>query len=912
MQVKKLILSGLVSGAFLPVLATDWYYVGGSNDWWNAASYSTTTSPSGNTTMPGAGDLIVTRTGQKLYMDDTTVAFWNTVIGFNMGETGATLHLNLTTNATVTGCFGDIGGHNYHGNWLVKTGAGLLTFDATSSSDPNKGIYGSGTSKNCYRYDASYDVREGGIDCGTRRSDIYRSYLGSIKIAEGAVFYSESDTDGQFWYEGTLSGGGTFTNRNTGASATVYINGPADVPPTEFSGVIAGKMSIIIEHSTYLTGTHNTSSFMPAGYTQSDTGSRGVIGVKTYAGSYANCAFSTKTGAGAILFLNDEDETVKAGLTIWNSPAVFDAGTRGGITWSPSNWWGLENSQPKQQRVIFQGSNTVSSVWNGPICNNNGYPSFFVTKRGTGTWRFDNETKGSLQNTSITGLRGVFAVDEGTLEAVSLAEAGQRCSLGYADQLYEDKCDAVANLQTVPYAIRLGSPTTGEGTLSYVGTAAKEITTRPIAVQGKGRLKAPNAPYLNWSGVMGLESGVENVMTFESAAGQTNTVQSISGPLTVVKAGPGSLAVKGDRIAVSGGWVVKEGTATFANMQGQPYSWYKLIVKETAGSSPLDLYKDLVITKGNNWTGNYNRRFQMDEFGLYDADGNRLNAYQKGWAGNEVTSDWTVENLQPGQIAAENPTQVLPFSNGFDGWAWYAAAAATYFGGTYKYRAASYHWKDGNTCIEYAKPETWISVVQRLKDEDLGKTVSFDLCSETMAKWTPTAVEVQGSADGIYWDTLFTTNDYACAETGRHWMSGSVNITSENPDTRAHPKFALPRTTTAHAYTFAAPTFIEVEKGATLKLKGAAVAVDKLVANTNGVGTVEGPFAFAATGTVDIPDLPNARYVEIPAGTFVGCTGIENLGNWTLTSNGQPVRRTLEYKDGKFVITKFGLSIIVR
>ena len=41
---------------------TIYYYVGASNDWWNAASYSTTTSASDNKTMPGSQDSVIVRT----------------------------------------------------------------------------------------------------------------------------------------------------------------------------------------------------------------------------------------------------------------------------------------------------------------------------------------------------------------------------------------------------------------------------------------------------------------------------------------------------------------------------------------------------------------------------------------------------------------------------------------------------------------------------------------------------------------------------------------------------------------------------------------------------------------------------------------------------------------------------------
>lgn len=214
--------------------------------------------------------------------------------------------------------------------------------------------------------------------------------------------------------------------------------------------------------------------------------------------------------------------------------------------------------------------------------------------------------------------------------------------------------------------------------------------------------------------------------------------------------------------------------------------------------------------------------------------------------------------------------------------------------------------------MQLDKPETWLSLVQRLKSEDVGKPTQLDIHFLTWQSYQPTALEVLGSADGQHWDSLFETNNIEVTSGMYMWLSNGASTDGNRPDSIAHPKFALPRTTQKPIFDFAVPSSISVADGATLKLEGSAVPVSKLVVGAAGGGTVEGPFAFAATGTVDVPDLPNAQNVEIPAGTFVGCTGVENLGNWTLTSNGQPVRRTLAYRDGKFIITKFGMSIIVR
>lgn len=914
MQMKKLVILGLFASALLPSVAAtkEYYFVGASNDWWNAASYSLTQSASDNTTMPGAQDRIVTKKGQKLYMDDTTVAFLNTVGGINMGTSGASLYLNLTTNAILTCCIGDIGAHSYYGNWLIKDGAGVLSFDGENGTMPTSGIYGSGTSKNSYRYCLSFDVRGGGVRLEPKRSDVYRYYIGGIKLAQDTTFYNVNGTGLQVFVVGTLSGAGTFTTENTGNAYDVYISDVSGggLPAGEFSGTLSGKMNVRIKQSTYLIGTDNSgvSALTGLGYSE-DNDNIGVIGVRTWAGSFGSKGIHTQQGGWCLRFLNEEDEVVKAAFAIKSSPLAIDAGARGGIWFQPNNWWGWENSANVQQRLIFTGSNTIANVVNGPIENRPNYPSFFVTKRGTGIWRFDNENI-TNSNTSIAGLRGVFAVDEGTLEAVSLAEAGQRCSLGYADQLFEDKSAATNTLATVPYAIRLGSPTTGEGTLSYIGTAAKGITTRPIAVQGKGRLKAPNAPYLNWTGISGLDSGVENVITFECAAGQTNTVTELSGALSIVKDGEGDLVLNGN-VAITGDIVAKQGKVTLINANNAPYEWFKVTVKETAAASTNPMYDSLVITTGTSWNGRYSRRFEIDEFGLYDANGNRVNAYQSDWAGTENTPDWTVETLQPGQIAGAPTGDVTPFADAYTGWAWYATDKTCFTAS--KRRAATYHWKDGSKYAQYDKSDTWISLVQRLKSEDVGKVTSLDICIPSTERWMPTAMEVLGSADGRHWDSLFATNNIEVSSSTRTWLSGGAvgEQSLSTPENVSHPKFTLPRTTQNSSYGSPSLRSVSVADGATLKYVGVTpLTVSNLVVSASGAGTLDGAFEFAANGTLELPDLPDEPTVTLP-GTYEGCTGFSNIGNWSLTSGGKAVRRSVSVVDGKIVITKYGMQIII-
>jgi hypothetical protein len=431
-------------------------------------------------------------------------------------------------------------------------------------------------------------------------------------------------------------------------------------------------------------------------------------------------------------------------------------------------------------------------------------------------------------------------------------------------------------------------------------------------VQGKGRLKAPNAPYLNWSGIIGLDSGVENVMTFECGADQINTVSDISGNLSIVKDGPGELRIE-DNIAFSGGLSVKQGLATLVNFNNAPYEYFKLTIKETAASSSNPIYDSYTITQNTTWTGKTSRRFNVGEFGLYDADGKRVNDYQKAWdVGDSI--DWTFETLQPGQIAPYPTEGVSVYNNGYNSYAWFAVDDRLAYPSS-KYRLAEYHWTAGTGYMQIDNPETHISLVQRLEHEDVGKVAMVDVHFMTLDRSQPTALEVFGSADGEHWDSLFTTNNIEITSSYPKYMwlsdATATSAGAARPESVNHAKFPLPRTTQKPIFDFAAPSSVSVASGATLKLVGSPVEVNKLVVSVSGAGTLEGAFNFAESGTLEIPDLPEDDNAVLP-GSYIGCSGFANIANWTVTKGGKLMRRTLSVVDGKIVVSTKGLRVIVK
>lgn len=102
--------------------AANFYWVGASNDWWNAASYSSVKGGTGGTQMPGADDRIVLSANQRVYVDDSTISFFSTVKEVQFAGTNIVADFCISGDADLGCYFGSlrIGGET--GSVLVKRG----------------------------------------------------------------------------------------------------------------------------------------------------------------------------------------------------------------------------------------------------------------------------------------------------------------------------------------------------------------------------------------------------------------------------------------------------------------------------------------------------------------------------------------------------------------------------------------------------------------------------------------------------------------------------------------------------------------------------------------------------------------------------------------------------------------------
>lgn len=865
--------------------AANFYWVGASNDWWNAASYSSVKDGTGGTQMPGADDRVVLSANQRVYADDSTIAFFSTIKEVEIAGTNIVANFNITTNADLGCYFSSMALSVPADAFFVKMGPGRLTF--AKRGDPD--LHRVNGKIDTYHYTMNIDLCEGELALEPCINDSYRHRYGNVTVREGCTLYGVEG--GITWLE-SLAGAGIVTN-SVQTDSKLYVVG-ARGEPTVFYGVLGGFNYFIPQGNTWYAGTNNTigNIIRPAGYTGASN--VGITGFLTFAGpssSPSSLGIGNIDGrySARLLYLGTTGETIERNITFWNTataPFVLDAGAYGGLEFTGT--FTATGDVGAQQRLVLAGSNTVPCVMRSKFVRNASFGAsgslFHITKQGSGTWRFVEPDD--------TELSGVIGVEEGVLEFDTLREAGLKSALGSATELYADQCLAVTNgLTAVPYAHFLGGDGT-TGTLRYLGDVPRTIKRRPVALKGDGRIEAPFAPALNWIGVTSLGDGVKT-LTVDCKEWQTNRYANITGNVSVRKSGAGDLVLSGDLsfngdIISSGG-----GTLTVRDITGSRYEYYKLTLKETVYTSHD--FPEYTVSFQNNSAGANTRTVVLNEFGLYDSSKTRLNFWESDAAADNVSM------LDKGQIALEsNDSFSIP----------------TKISGNTTYYFEPWRLLD-NQCssgLRFAAfrndkkvpvrddPNSWVSVVCRMRDNsnaaeyfDLNFSSGFtNINNRTIFGQSPTAFSVYASADGLNYEELYSTNscitaafpidDYAWLSDGR---SAWVEKGSTKPESTDHVKIPLPYSSVQTSYNVLGNVrSISADGNSTLRYEGeGSLKVSGLTADVSGVGTIEG-FSLSANGTLYLTGVSGeSTVVDIPA----NLSGVENLSNaksWELSING--------------------------
>lgn len=890
----------MANAAHAETTYTDWYYVGDGSSW-NGAYYSRTPDGTGENVSWGATDRIVLTANRFVTITDSTIDFFAQVGGgVRIGGTNVTVEVTLTSDKDFGTYIGSFERNAQENSVLVKKGGGTLTFTKAEPGD-----YKIGT-QDIYAYMINFDVQCGVVQLAPSfGSGGLRHNHGAVTVAEGCEVRSGIG-DGAVTVFRTLSGAGTV--RGTASNSELRIT-ETRATPTTFSGYLTGFSSVCPVGHTYFTGlTNDFPSLQPFNYNGEPT--QGVIGFATFAGANgtvsslgttATYGVDLRNGPSCLRYLGSTGETITRLFAFMGvnssaaAPVTLDAGEHGGLVVESM----FNNTVKVQQRMAFTGDKSaapsVIKGWFNRIQSDAGNnASFHILKKGGATWR-------KMENAADM-LSGGVDVEEGAFEYESVRDIGFKSALGTGTDLYEAKAGSPDTLAKREAAHVLGGMG-DEAIFTYLGTYPRTITTRPIGLVGNARIKAPNTAAFRWQGISGVSSG-EKTLTVETVAGQTNTLTGVtdgSGKVSVAHEGAGELVLTGSN-GFTGDLTAMSGTLTVRNVNGKPYSWYKLTVRETVANSSLPEYQT-----NPDWK-TYGH-MAIDEWALYDANGARQNSW--GSSVLDLTTE-SPELLAPGHIACVND----------DLMSYYYAKGGTSFSRSCVGNLVNNGHSSGNvfqgamkdTGPDLNDPNSWVTTVLRLKPNTATVTGADLRLVQTIngGKYfgaTPTAFSMYGSSDGMVWEEIASTNDMVNLPTDYYlWAAAQKYETRAASD----PVIPLSRTAMKSDYAnCAAVRSVSAAPGATVRCEGAAITVKGLRLDASGAGTIDG-FALADEGEIIVENAADpSKELKISA-TFANMSDLAKLSGWTVKVNGVDKKRTVAVTPTGIKISPLGLAIIMR
>lgn len=666
---------------------------------------------------------------------------------------------------------------------------------------------------------------------------------------------------------GGLAGDGALLRRPSAAAGyqQVIFIGASDGRAFDFSGDVSPTIAFTTSAGSstkcnqHLLGNASAS-------TQDLRFQDGVLGITKFGSASNPGSFGSGTAymqckglasAPTFLYLGSTGETTARKFCFTSNPLgemTFDAGAFGGL--SLTGEFGLDTtSDDSMMRMALTGSNIVNACRLEATFNEPDNAAVYMTKRGSGIWRFP------ATSASKAKYKGVFAVEAGTLEYESLAEAGSWCSLGYATVLHECYSGARDDTRAVPYAYLLGSGGAASdpdlATFSYVGSSDVDVTSRPIALKGAARVKNATAQRFALSGVTSAQTGRNDLVL--DGTGYDNVIFNVTngiGSVGLVKEGMGMWTLDG-QIDVTGGVTVKEGMLNLRPADTSRMTWFRFTVRKNCSNETQTV---------------------LCHLGLFDAQHNDL---ALGITYNADANGRVHACLRPGQAAFES-ADCAGGQNGMK----------NDMDNLFKPYERDYtaRWSRGNVAPDPNRPTTWPSLVIRLPENVTAPVVAYDMITgwydgaDKPFKWTPTDWTMEGSVDGVTWAPLPLDEKagWTRARNGdNYWLSDATVCTGVSSG------FAIGTTTGSGIRTLAIGA-LAVAPGATLAVAGAASVSEWDLAS--GAGTVTG-VSFAETGTLKVAIPASARQLYAVPCALQDCTGLVNLKRWTLLVNGEPTTK---------------------
>ena len=884
----------MLLGLILPltaVLADVHTWVGGSHSgggWNNPLNWK---NASGQNECPGKDDValfnewsltvVANDSDAELVSTLAEVQFLNRSYIYNRGPT---VIFDFEENHRV-GCA-------IHGNGgkFIKRGGGTLYLENVDPSFSS----GYGINGNLIPSPGGMLVEEGIVWFPQDSSLVFGSASAGIEVARGATVYLPNGANTMINW---LKGDGTVTIDSEVERNLQVGMASESAPACEFAGRLTGKFSVNSYAGLSLSGTESDISKLqilrraPGDHMNNGYVAMSRLGCK-------NEVSSIGTGPLYLLYCSSfrylgDGETSDKNIyydtrTLTGSPdaIIFDGGPNGGLnlTGSISSY----GSKPSMMTLILDGSNsvacTVSGGFSASFATGDAVYTPYILKRGSGVWRFaDNANRTHA---------GVYEVREGTLQFDTIAEAGEMCSLGFATNLSENYQGAYDSRRKVPYAYRLGSPDSTNAVFEYTGSVPGICATRPAVLSGDAHIRASGAKGapLDFSGVSALSEG-PFTLVLDGANGEANILRDVTdgaGEVSLVKDGPGSWTL-GGRQSFSGSLTVKQGTLTVAGPR--PFTYFRATFNDGYGS-PYTSY--------------------ITEVGLYDASGVRRNldlAFELP-AGKEWKDSWMPNNVAPllteGAISYDGGGNLAYYLYGPDDYALEklidGTSAATQFS-----RSLS--------------PSSPLIVSMRLPD-DVPEIVYFDFVQNSgnylsKGHQTPSAFVLEGSADGLTWTTLLSTNNLEHVSGDKWRFSVSGQKLAEYPgdrDVAAGEALAF----SVRAVESGSPMLenvgtVSVSSGATLRTTGViSPVISRLkIDAAEGIGNISG-FTFADEVEVDVVGIPRKCLEMSLPFDFSSCSGFSET-EWKFTADGMADTHIMKVVGGKLKIyRRTGTKIVVR
>ena len=845
--------------------------------------------------LPVPGDKVtVPATAPHLHVRNGDAALASQVNFYTSGA-DARVYWDVTTNSVLGGTLSGTG------EFVKMGGNSVLQFE---NEQPNA-------------YRAHYTVGEGTLKLTSFVGKTAPSYYqpGYCTVSNNATLVlANGDKDVPQYFD-WIKSYGMVTNENPSVLMTLWSY-YTDKVPTLIAGPLGGKLHLLVSSGEFLIASTNntfvestTTKLYPRSYSATDQVVIGIgkFGMRGQPGSSVGSIgeFSYEVGSAALdpviyRYLGKGETTDKtfvvnigSGYANRNHYFGIDGGPYGGAIFT-GNWQSVDTKIFKIIRLT--GTNQVpcqySGTMSGVVSDGNIHYAPHILKDGIGIWRF-NEVL-SRSGAYLLGLTGAFSIEEGTLQFDTLGEVGEPCALGTAGDLYDKYVGAYDASKKVDWAYSFGTTNASgmaekEGTLEFVGTETAFAARRKISLLGNGRLKNSGSAVFSIRGISARAAG-EHSITLDGANTMTNAIAEVSdgvagAHVSVVKEGTGKWWLKGNT-TFSGDIVVKAGELN-VEANTNKFDWFRFTFRQVYGADESYV--------------------MPTEVALYDKDGVRQNKGLSHPAGVPTASTISIRHqigcdLKPGEI--------------------YLAASATnvaYYGAN----MISYMTSDNAARVPFIGYQghpsesvafTWSPVVMRLKS-GVNEIASFDICqSSYKVERQVTSYFVEGSQDGLNWQVLNDTpydpnwelpgvnNWYS---DGQAFVAGEVRKISDNKGfaIAGHPEVSsLPNVRS-----------VRVDSGATLRTEYENVGMIRgLKVSASGGGTIDG-FKFAASGAVDLVDVPEKGSFHIDLNIVNDGGTKANIADWPVTINGQAeARRSARFTGSGFDILECGLIMLIK